>query len=84
MGQSEKTSLRANVVRFTPDRDRIADITALRICAKSGHRLGYSITSSARAGNVGGAILFWNSRGAERIPIDIHKLQINIVRMPRA
>ena len=30
------------------------------------------------------AILFQNSRGAERIPIDVDKLQINIVRMPRA
>ena len=54
LGQNAKNSHRAFVVRFTPVRDRIADIAALRICAINGlmhcsKQNLYSITSSARA-----------------------------------
>jgi hypothetical protein len=37
-GQSQKSSERANIVRFTPDRDRCADISNRQVCANSGHR----------------------------------------------
>ena len=65
-GQTEKSSTRAHLVRFTPDSDSWADIPGRQLRAKSGCEQSqqapctvatiYSITSSATESSDGGTV----------------------------
>ena len=55
VGQTRKSSPRANVFRNAPDNGRERAGPAVPVLARLGHRSDYSITSSARASSVGGA-----------------------------
>jgi hypothetical protein len=56
LGQKAKYSLRADVFRFAPDSRLKSDLAGGPFGAKLGSRCSHSITSSARASNVGGTL----------------------------
>src|SRR5215471_15000668 len=54
LGQKQTSSRQIDDVRFTPKADISERAPPCPLCARSGHRPAYSITSSARASSLGG------------------------------